>query len=684
MTQNIPETGNTEKPGTSRRGNAFQFGLLIAVAIIIPPIGLALGLLVLTAGTEESFAKHGRKRGGLLIAIAAAALMVQGVLGAVFIMPRVIQQFKEQLLADDITNPFRGINPSGFRNPEYRSDSQTDTLLEVLSPRIDSARSEKLYEDALVEISNGSKEPFPRYVVAAYYAYAENGDKIIEDTDTRYDEIERLIVEGRALKGEDKRSKAMLDMTMIPLYMQTRLHDEDVDEARAIYSELDRIKQTDIPADYIKFIKRWGYNTFYEYYEVRDPGKALDEAFNTIPGLSFDGSILLLGNFYYEIYGGFDNVFQLSLRLGREEDFFAMLDTFVETARTNGSADDVFAAMYYFRGRYLGDAGRWDEALDAYRKANELTPGNSENEYADNKAWFETGHHTEAAGLVWGGVISAGDEFRELELRSLYRDYPAEGLEFLRSKLPGDGNRESVLSCMAILAKDAGDDALARAIAGYFALAESGDAAEESNRIIDALMSGDDTLAESIVRAAAPGFVTKGDGLFAQAYVLAPDAAPADAALLTRMVIEAEPYEYEPCFSLYNTYYDSMSLLGRTGEALDFLKTNAEAFPDELYPSYFYALKLQENGRDRDALEIYEELRLRWNYPAGQGMATMYFEFPGSAHYWFTRLNDVEIYDVFVQTALIYKDLGERGSYEHYLYLAGSRDMSRCCRKHIF
>lgn len=656
------------KNAVSKGGGVFI--LLVITAMIIPPVGLVAALVLMTAYDGRSAASHPVRRGKILAGISLAAFVIQIILGVVYILPLAVNQM------DEVFKPFLSESPySGHKGPPGRELTQPGKVGELLAvlehvPNEDAIRGR--YEKARKAIKDDSKDPFDRYIVAAVLMGTELGEEFIRDDDARRDEVKRLILDGLALDGKNSQEGKYLDAIMLTPLLQAQLDAGEYQDADATYNRILGIDWGQDFGDLRITIERWAYNSLFEYWQVRKPDRAFSIASATMRQMAWTGKRLQLEYFDYPFYGGLDCVFELSRRYGKEEQFFKLLEYLIKVTEDENAVPQDVAEAHETFGYYLGKAGRWDEALVQFRRATELDPGMPAYRFTEVIAEFNSGRRASAAESAFQATLDLKNMVSMDNMRFLYRDYPSEGAEFLTAKLGEYPDRADIAGNIAILAFRAGEAKLARTALRIMEALQSGEAfADISKAAAEALAAGNADKAWTILDAR-KGSETTPESAYVRAMLASSSKPTKDIAQIIETAIRFGPYEREPDFPLFETYFSAMKEVGLADDAFSFLREIVKDNPNDAYPLYFLALKLREVGRLDESKAELETLMSRVAPMMGSWMQFQGITVEGSAGWWFQRLNWVDANDINRELAQVAKELGDTKAVDHYLFWAES------------
>ena len=652
----------------ARRSSNLLFHVFLVIAIILPPLGIALGLVILTASDDEPYSKNRSTRGKTLIALGIFTLVLQVTLASVFLVPKAFKYLDEQWDASGfLSNPLSSINPSGYRVPQLPESARI--LRAVLNSHSNQDFVRSKYEEAKASIAAGSMEPLDRYIVAGALLYTEFTDEIIEDDDERHDEAARLILEGLNLDGENIEEEEILDVMMLTPLMHTQFNDDNIEGAYETYDRLLAADVSKVGAYVIITTRKWAYNSLFEYWQIRDPHKSLDFALTAIRGTPWHGSEPPLGNYMYEYRGGLENVFLLANRLGRTDEFFGLLEFFIDSAEQRLTLESDLAQLFLVMGRYLGRDGRWTDAEHYLSRGVEILPDAPEYIYSHAVALFESGAKTEAADIVFNATLGKKPLLSLDDIRYLFADHPAEGVEYLTRRLIDNPHSIDHYKNLAIMAHRAGDDETARISLELISIVESGEFEPLTTEAAMSLSGGDIKSAKRTLAGITIDESPSAVSSYVEAFIYSPSAPANQAAELTRAALERGPYERDTDVHLFDTYFSSMQALGKTDEAFTFLWILTDDNPNELYPRQVLARELLEEGRLNEALLIFDDMQSLFAVPGQMWVQEQSSELFYQSRDRVIALNDVQIQDIFREKALIYREWDDIEKYDHYIFL---------------
>ncbi len=668
MSHGIDDIGSQSPVGPPGSKNNFLFILFLIVALILPPLGIALGLVLMTASVDEPISASRSTRGKSIVVIGIIAFVMQVILAGVFLLPRAVNYLDEQISQFRLqTNPRGVINPSGTNIPKPLDDVMKLRIMLDSQTNVDVIRS--WYQGALEAIENGSKEPVDRYIVASALAYSEFRDEIIEDDDERNDEIERYIREGLQIDGKRKDLEPVLDYIMLTPLMQTQLEKDNVREAYDLY---DRLLSSDAPAgnkNTINIIEQWAYNSLFEHWQIRKPHVALDTSLDKLGNLEWESSQPPIRWYAYDYSGGLENVFYLARSLDRTDEFFKIIQFYINGSHQRLTLPSDMAELHMLAGYYYGEIDQWDDALMHLEEAYKLYPESDNITYSYAVALYKNGNIEKAAEMVYKACQGSKPLLSLDDIRFLFYDDPEKGVEFLLGKLADDPDEPHLLFNLTILAHRAGNHNLAetayRLKLALF-LEVDPDSTHEAARL---LSMGDIESAGKLIPIDATENRIIDEDYYLDALLHIAEADPEDVAQLTGEALRFAPYERNPNFVLYDAYFNSMQQLERTEEAFTTLRDLIFGNPNDLYPRFFLARKLHEAGRLDESLIVLDEIRPLLIAPR---WGNMHFSAPKKfrkSRDWIIELNRVDADDVFREMALIYRDLGDEENYDHYLHL---------------
>jgi tetratricopeptide (TPR) repeat protein len=419
-------------------------------------------------------------------------------------------------------------------------------------------------------------------------------------------------------------------------------------------------------------LERWAYNNIFEFWQIRKPERAFTTALATIRQMAWTGERFQLSYFNYPFYGGVDDVFRLSRRLGREGEFFELLQYLIDVMEEAGAIDQDLAEAHQAMGYYLGKAGRHDEALIHFTRSRELDAGMPAYQFSEVVGRFKAGERIAAAERLFEVALELGRVVSMDNIRFLYQDYPEDGVDFLLSKLAEHPNNNEIAGNLAILAIQAGEIDLARTA---LILMEANQSGEEyagiAKQAAEAVAAGNLNEARSILSVDTE-FEISQDNAYIRAMLSAVTDEPEDVGTDLETAIRLGPYERDPDFPLFETYFTGMHELGRVDEAFAFLRGIVNENQNDPYPYFFLCHKLRESGQLDEAKWELENLRNKLGPMQSAWVQFQMLTIEGSSGWWFRRLNWVDANDVNRELGRIAYENGDMDNVRHHLYWAES------------
>lgn len=668
MSHGFDDTGSqlpVEPPGGK---NNILFILFLIVALVLPPLGIALGLVLMTASVDEPISASRSTRGKSIVIIGILAFVMQVVLAGVFLVPRAVNYLGDQLSQINLqAYPRGGINPSGAKTPREPNDIQILGIM--LDSQTNTHYIRSMYDGALEAIENGSKEPIDRYIVASALTYSEFRDEIIEDDDERNDEIERLIRDGLQIDGKRKDVEPVLDYIMLTPLMQTQLEKDNVREAYDLY---ERLLSSDASAgnrNTVSIIEQWAYNSLFEHWQIRKPHVALDTSLEKLGNLKWESSQPPIRWYAYDYSGGLENVFYLARSLNRTDEFFEIIQNYIDASHKRLTLHSDIAELHMQSGYYCSEIDRWDDALVHLEEAYELYPESDNITYSYAVALYRNGDIEDAAEMVYEACQGPKPLLSLDDIRFLFYDDPEKGVEFLLGKLANDPDEPHLLFNLTILAHRAGNHNLAETACRLklaLFLEVDPDSTHEAARLLSV---GDIESAGKLIPIDATENRIINEDYYLDVLLHITEADPEDVALLAGTALKFAPFERDSDLALYDTYFNTMQLIEKVDEAFSHLEHLVSGNPNDLHPRFFLARKLHEAGRLDESLIVLDEMRPLLIAPRWGNMQFLSPEKFRKSRDWIVELNRVNADDVFREMALIYRDKDDMEQYDHYLHL---------------